>query len=143
VGFAGWLDPRSGGVAGRIGRAVVGWAPIALGIGWLVGEVSGCARYVAECDPAATPFAWVVMLAALGILLVVPLLASLTTIATLVTLLAAVPSAVFLSATRTPGAAAAAATLLGILLVVAWCIGIGIGVWREIRPEIRPRGPVS
>ena len=42
-----WIDDRRPGVGARIGRAVIGWAPIALGIGWFAGEMSGCSRFSA------------------------------------------------------------------------------------------------
>ena len=45
----GWTTTQPGTV-GRIARAIVGWAPIALGIGWVGGEISGCGRFAAGCD---------------------------------------------------------------------------------------------
>ncbi len=43
-----WLDDAHPGTVGRIARALVGWAPIALGIGWIGGEISGCGRFAAD-----------------------------------------------------------------------------------------------
>ena len=69
----GWTSDDGPSLVGRVGRAVVGWAPIALGIGWLVGELSGCGRFAATCDPvgradhASSP-SWRV----LAVLLLVP-----------------------------------------------------------------------
>ena len=94
-----WLDPAASGLPIRVGRAVVGWAPIALGIGWLVGELSGCSRFAATCDPAASPIAWVAQLAVLVALVIVPRLAVMAFLATLAVLAAAVPAALILTAT--------------------------------------------
>ena len=55
-----WLDDDRPGAIGRIARAIVGWAPIALGIGWVGGEISGCGRFAAGCDDAAVMSAWLV-----------------------------------------------------------------------------------
>ena len=66
-----WLDDDRPGAMGRIGRAIVGWAPIALGIGWVAGEISGCGRFAAGCDDAEVMSAWLVQIAALVALLVV------------------------------------------------------------------------
>ena len=32
------------------GRAFLGWLPIAFGVSWLVGEITGCGRFAATCD---------------------------------------------------------------------------------------------
>ena len=50
----GWMTDRPT-LGARIGRAVVGWAPIALGIGWRCGEISGCGRFAATCPPDGGP----------------------------------------------------------------------------------------
>ena len=47
--------PTSGGWRGRVVRAVIGWLPIALGLGWLIGELTGCGRFAATCDGSADP----------------------------------------------------------------------------------------
>jgi hypothetical protein len=70
----GSADPVDGrtdrGLAGRVGVAVLGWIPIALGIGWIVGEVSGCGRFAATCDPAQGTLVWIAQLAVLAILII-------------------------------------------------------------------------
>ena len=43
-------DDRFGGSRGRLARALIGWLPIALGLSWLVGEMTGCGRFAATCD---------------------------------------------------------------------------------------------
>lgn len=54
----------------RVGLAALGWIPIALAIGWIAGEVSGCGRFAATCDPGEETIVWITQLAVLGILVV-------------------------------------------------------------------------
>ena len=128
-----WLESGRGGIPARVGRAVLGWAPIALGIGWLAGELTGCGRYSADCDAAVAPLAWLTQVVILAVLLLIPRMASAAAVATLVTLAAAVPGALILSATGTDAADTMAPLALGGLLVVGWSVGIVAGLSREIR----------
>ncbi len=112
---------------------LVGWAPIALGIGWLGGEMSGCGRFAAGCDDSVAAFAWIAQLAALLVLIVVGRLARIASVATLATLAAAIPAALLLSATGSPNDVAAGRLALSGLLVISWVVGLGFGVVREIR----------
>ena len=137
-----WLDDDRPGAIGRIARAIVGWAPIALGIGWLGGEISGCGRFAAGCDDAVVMSAWLVQIAALVALLLVGRLARIASVATLATLAAAIPAALLLSATGSPEDAAAGRIALSGLLVIAWVVGLVFGVVRELRgPGLRGSGP--
>ena len=128
-----WLEVGRGGVAVRVGRAVLGWAPIALGIGWLAGEMTGCGRYSATCDAAAAPVAWFAQVAVLALLLLVPRLAVAATIATISILAVAIPGALLLSATGTDARDTLAPPTLGGLLVIGWAVGLAAGLWREVR----------
>ncbi len=48
-------------------RALIGWLPIALGLGWLVGEMTGCGRFAATCDDGvAGPMLFVLQVVVLG-----------------------------------------------------------------------------
>ncbi len=137
-----WLDDDRPGAVSRVGRAVAGWAPIALGVGWGAGEITGCGRFSADCDPAVAPASWLAQIAVLGLLLLVPRLARIATIATLATLAAVVPGAVLLLATSDPSAMEAGRSALGGLMIIAWVAGIAIGIGRETRSVLGPR-PVS
>jgi hypothetical protein len=128
-----WLDDTHPGTVGRIARALIGWAPIALGIGWASGEMSGCGRFAAGCDDSVAASAWIVQLAALLVLIVVGRLARVTSVATLATLAAAIPAALLLSATGGPDDLAAGRIALSGLLVIAWVVGLAFGVVREVR----------
>jgi hypothetical protein len=136
-----WLDDDRPGAIGRIGRAVVAWAPIALAIGWIGGEISGCGRFAAGCDDGVVMGAWLVQIAALVTLLVIGRLARIASVATLATLTAAIPAALLLSATGSPDDTAAGRFALSGLLVIAWVVGIVFGAVREFRATpLRPSG---
>jgi curved DNA-binding protein CbpA len=137
-----WLDEGRPGLIGRLGRAAFGWAPVALGIGWVGGEISGCGRFSAECDPAAAPISWFAQLLALLALLAIPRLARVAAMATIGTIAAAVSGALLLSATGSQDATAAGRTALGGLIVIAWGVGFLVATWREVRVRLRA-GPVS
>lgn len=128
-----WLDDTNPGTVGRVGRALVGWAPLALGIGWLGGEISGCGRFAAGCDATVATSAWIAQIAALLVLILVGRLARIASVATLATLAAAIPAALLLSATGSPDDAAAGRIALSGLLIIAWVVGLGFGVVRGFR----------
>lgn len=128
-----WLDDDRPPLGARIGRAVIGWAPVALGIGWIAGEVTGCSRFSADCDAAVAPVSWGVQLAALALLGLLPRVARVATVATIATLAAVVPGAVLLLATSDPGAVEVGRTALGGLMAIAWCAGLAYGLLREGR----------
>lgn len=133
-----WLDDDHPTGVARIGRAVIGWAPIALGAGWLAGEVSGCGRFAATCPPIVDPFTWVVQLAALLVLILFPRLARITTIGTIAILGTVFPASLLLFATGDPEGMAFGRSLLGGLIIVAWLVGLGYGSAREVRRLARP-----
>jgi len=136
-------DPRSGGMRGRALRAVLGWLPIALGVGWLVGEVSGCGRFAATCDPSVSPLVAVGQGIALAALLLLPEIAAVAAGAALVLLGAAVAASLILSATGAAADEGSRRAALGALLVLAWLTGLAIAVVRRVRSGSRPAGPVS
>jgi hypothetical protein len=136
-------DVEFGGVRGRVIRAIIGWLPIALGLGWAVGELSGCGRFAATCDGAVDPILMALQLAVLAVLLLVPVLASITTMAALSVLGASLVAALILSAT---GAAADGDTrrvALGIVLVTAWLVGLVVAIVRRVRVLPSRTRPVS
>jgi hypothetical protein len=127
-----WLDDGRPGVGGRIGRAVVGWAPIALGIGWFAGEITGCGRFSADCHLAVAPLSWGAQVAALGLLILILPLARIASIATLATLAAIIPASVLLLATSDPDSVAAGRVALGGLMGISWTLGMAFGSYREL-----------
>jgi hypothetical protein len=136
-------DPRSGGFRGRLVRAVLGWIPIALGIGWLVGELTGCGRFAATCDPAVMPLTAVGQGIVLLALVAIPEVAALAAGAAIVLLAAAVGATVILSATGTAADEGSRRAALAALLLVAWLSGFAIAVVRRLRAGPRSSRPVS
>lgn len=139
----GWLEGDRPTLTARIGRAAPGWVPIALGIGWVVGELSGCGRFAADCDPTMTVAPWVAQVAVLVALLLAPRAASVAAIAGLVAVAVAVPGALLLSVTgggpsSPAGGGEGNAAALGALLVVAWLSGAAVGLARVVRRGPRP-----
>ena len=127
-----------GSLSDRFGRRRI----FVVGVGWFAGEVSGCGRFAADCDPAVTPLTWLVQVAILAALLVVPFLARIAAIAAVATLAVSLSGALLLSPTAggdDPGAGRAA---LGVLIVIAWAAGIVVALVREARRSV-PTGPVS
>ena len=134
----GWLDDDHPTSVARIGRAVVGWAPIALGGGWLAGEVSGCGRFAATCSPTVAPLTWIAQLGLLLLLILLPRLARIGTIATIAILGTVFPASLLLFATADPASAEWGRSILGGLIILAWVVGLGFGIVREARRATRP-----
>jgi hypothetical protein len=132
-----WLDDDRPTIAARIGRAFIAWTPIALGIGWGVGEISGCGRFAATCDPAAAPISWAAQLAALVLLILVPRIARIATVATLGALAMVFPTSVLLFASD-PAGTETARSILGALMVIGWVAGLVYGGVREFGRTARP-----
>ena len=136
-------DEGFGGIRGRVGRAIVGWLPIAFGIGWLAGEMTGCGRFAATCDSTADPFVLLLQAAVLAVLLLVPALASVTVMGSIALLSTAVAATLILSATGDATDGDARRSVLGAVLLLAWLAGLAIGVVRRVRALSPPATPVS
>jgi hypothetical protein len=81
---------------------------------------------------------WGAQIAVLALLILLPLLARVATIATIATLLAVIPASVLLFGTGQPEGMAAARTIVGGLMVVAWVAGLLFAVGREVGRGMRP-----
>jgi hypothetical protein len=136
-------DPAAGGLRGRSMRAVLGWIPAALGLGWLLGEVTGCGRFAATCDPSVGPLTAVGQATVLIVLLLLPEIAAVAAGAALVVLGAAVAASLVLSATGAAADEASRRTALGGLLLVAWLGGLAIALVRRARRGPGRARPVS
>ena len=77
----------------------------------------------------------IVAVALLGLLLLVPRLAALAAAGAVAVVVAAVPTALILSATGEAADLEARATALGVTIVVAWLVGVGIAVARRDAPD--------
>jgi DnaJ domain len=127
----------------RIARAIVGWLPIGLAIGWASGELTGCARFSATCDAGAAPIVWVIQAILLAVLVALPTVAGWAVVGALACLVVAVPTTLFVTATAGAAASQLGSVFLGTVLAVAWFAGSfgAVVVGRARLP--RPRGPVS
>lgn len=132
-----WLDDDHPSLRSRLVRGSVAWLPIALGIGWGLGELSGCGRFAATCDPSVTPISWAVQLTVLALLILLPRVARIGVLATAGSLMPVFFASVLLFASD-PAATDTARAILGVLMAIGWAIGLGFGLQRELRREARP-----
>jgi hypothetical protein len=133
-----FLDSGRHGVVGRVGFAILGWAPIAIGISALAGELTGCARAAASCSAADAPIASFAQIGILAVLLLVPLLGRLAAMAALAVLAVAIPGSLVISALVAEPATGPLRVAIAITLVSAWLGGLAVAGVRESRRPIRP-----
>ena len=137
------IDERTGGHRARIVRAVIGWLPITLGLGWFVGEMSGCSRFAASCDGTTQPFLLAIQVAALLVLVVVPVLASIASMAALTALIVALMASLVITATGSAADGDSRQATLGVLVVIAWAFGLAFAIAGRVRALVGRAGPVS
>lgn len=118
---------------GRIGLALIGWPPVGLALALAIGELTGCGRFSAGCVEVFSVGGWILQVALIGALIVVPPLAGIAAAGTVAVLAASVPAAVVLSAAGGSRQPDAAGGLLLAALAVAWASGIGLAVVRRAR----------
>ena len=137
-------DERFGGTRGRLARALIGWLPIALGLSWMAGEMTGCGRFAATCDDGlAGPLLLLLQVLAFVLLLAIPAAASIATMAALTLLAAAVVASLVLSATGSAADGDSRRAALGLILLLAWLVGLTIAVVRRARTFRSGTSPVS
>ena len=124
-------------------RAVIGWLPITLGLGWFVGELSGCSRFAASCDGTTQPFLLAVQVAALLVLVVVPFLASIASMAALTAFIVALMASLVITATGSAADGDSRQATLGVLVVIAWAFGLAFAIAGRVRALVGRAGPVS
>ena len=136
-------DPSFGGTRGRAIRAVLGWLPIAFGVSWLVGEITGCGRFAATCNGAVDPIVMALEVAVLIALLLLPIVASIAAMGAIALLGAAVVAALILSATGAAADGDSRRSALGAVLLIAWLVGVGIAIAKRVRAPSSTTRPVS
>jgi hypothetical protein len=107
----------------RLGVALVAWPPIGLAAAALIGDVTGCAVYSAECGGAEPLLPWLAQAAILGLLLLLPPIARLLAGGAIGVLVAIVPLTALLVAVGGAGAPQAGFAL-SFLLGIAWLAGV-------------------
>jgi hypothetical protein len=128
--------------AARLGLALAGGIPVALWLAWLLGELSGCGRFAASCEPRVMWVAWLAGLVLVGALVLVPGVAALLAAGAAGALVAAVPATVILTATGGARMPDESSLVLGISLMTGWLVGVGVATRRWLGSSGRA-GPVS
>ena len=119
------------GFMARVGLALIGWPAIGLALTTVTGELTGCGRFAASCVDPFGVGTWLAQLVIIAILLILPTVAALSAVGSLVALAAAVPTAVILSASGGSHEPAASATILGVVLVLAYAAGVFVALVRR------------
>jgi hypothetical protein len=119
------------GFMARLGLALIGWPAIGLALTMVGGELTGCGRFAASCVDLFGVGTWLAQLVIIAILLVLPSVAALSAVGSLVALAASVPTAVILSATGGAREPATSATVLGVVLVCAYVAGVIVAIARR------------
>lgn len=110
----------------RLRLTLVAWPPLGVAAAIAAGEATGCAAAAASCTGLAPLLPWLAQVAILGLLLLLPPLARLLATGTVAVLLALVPATAVLLALGA-GGRPEASFALGVLLAVAWLVGVGYG----------------
>jgi hypothetical protein len=135
-----WLGGPADDPTRRLGLALVAWPPIGLAAAAVIGDVTGCSLYAAECTGAEPLLPWLAQAAILGLLLLLPPVTRLLAGGAVAVLLALVPITAVLVAVGGTGEPQAAATL-AVLLGLAWLLGIGWSAVSLRRRRIARAGP--
>jgi hypothetical protein len=122
----------------RVGLALLGWPAIGLAVTTASGEITGCGRFAASCVDPFGVGTWLAQLVIIAILLILPSVAALSAVGSLAALAAAVPTAVILSASGGSHEPAASATILGVVLVLAYTAGVLVALVRRRRSAPLP-----
>ena len=137
------LDPRAPrSPAARIAMALAGGVPIALWLAWLLGELTGCGRFAATCEPQVLIAAWVAGFVLVVALVLLPAAAAVLVAGAIGALFAAIPATVFITATGGARMPQESGVVLGLALIVGWLGGVIVATNRWVRRSAPP-GPVS
>jgi curved DNA-binding protein CbpA len=126
------------GFMARVGLALIGWPALGLALTTITGELTGCGRFAASCVDPFGVGTWLGQLVIIAILLALPSVAALSAVGSLVALAASVPTAVILSASGGSREPAVSATILAIVLVLAYAAGVVVALVRRRRAAPLP-----
>jgi curved DNA-binding protein CbpA len=121
------------GFMARVVLALIGWPAIGLALTTITGELTGCGRFAASCVDPFGVGTWLAQLVIIAILLFLPSVAALSAVGSLVALAASVPTAVILSASGGSREPAVSATILGVVLALAYAAGVVVALVRRRR----------
>ena len=130
------FDPRARRrPAGRLALALAGGIPVSLWLAWLLGELTGCGRFAASCEPRAVWVAWLVGVVLVGAPVLVPGIAAVLAAGAAGALAVAVPATFILTATGGARMPDESGLVLGVALMGGRLVGAGISAsrWRAVR----------
>jgi hypothetical protein len=120
----------------RLGIALLAWPPIGLATAAVIGDVTGCNVYSAECGGTEPLLPWLAQAVILGLLLLLPPVARILAGGAIGVLVGLVPLTAFLVAVGGSGAPQAGFAL-AFFLGLAWLLGVA---WAVAQAR---RGPVA
>jgi hypothetical protein len=120
------------GFAGRFLLAFFGCFPIAALLAWLAGEISGCGRFTASCSDPSGIWTAVPVFIVYSILVLAPSVAAVSGAGLLGSLALAVPAAIVLSAGGGSRQPEASSTVLNVLFLVGYPLGVLVAVARRL-----------
>jgi hypothetical protein len=136
-----WLGGPADDPIRRLGLALVAWPPLGLAAAAVIGDVTGCSVYSANCGGTEPLLPWLAQAVILGLLLLLPPLTRLLAGGALAVLIALVPSTAFLVSVGGTGAPQAGFAL-AVLLSVAWLVGVGWSAAMAVRRrQVARAGP--
>jgi curved DNA-binding protein CbpA len=125
----------------RLGIALLAWPPIGLAAAALIGDVTGCTVYSADCGGTEPLLPWLAQAVILGLLLLLPPFARILAGGAIGVLVGLVPLTAFLVAVGGSGAPQAGFAL-AFFLGLAWLLGVGWAVAQaRRRPAAARAGP--
>ena len=137
------FDPRTRRrPAARLALALAGGIPVCLWLAWLLGELTGCGRFAASCEPRMMWVAWLAGIVLVGALVLLPAIAAVLAAGAAGALAVAVPATFILAATGGARVPDQSALVLGVALMAGWLVGVSVTTSRWLRSSRRP-GPVS
>jgi hypothetical protein len=137
------FDPRARrSPAGRLLMALGGAVPIAIWLAWLLGELTGCGRFAATCEPQVVTAAWVIGFVLVVALVLLPGVAAILVAGAAGALVAAIPATVLLTATGGARMPQESGVVLGVALILGWLAGVAFAINHWLRRSAPP-GPVS
>ena len=135
-----WVGGPSDDPVRRLGIALVAWPPIGLAAAALIGDVTGCAMYSAECGGTEPLLPWLAQAVILGLLLLLPPVARILAGGAVGALVGLVPLTAILVAVGGSGEPQAGFAL-SFFLAVAWLAGVAWAVAQARRPVAGRAGP--
>jgi hypothetical protein len=119
---------------------LLGWPPLAIGLGALAGEATGCSRFAAACPDAVAPVTLGAQLAIAAVLLLLPRLAGIAAAGAIGMFLAALPATAALVPNEGPIGSTGNGPFAAAVLIVGWLSGAFLAAYRRDPDPEAPAG---